>query len=149
MEAYRNFSIASFMFAYYAAKVTDEELRQGLERYLSVIPLRKVYVENHRANTDVPVERLRQIKAILEEYGMAASGGITATALVGDVQKASSTRFAILTRRTGRSACALSGKWRRCSTKSYWTTTSSRRADVKCASRRRASGAGRTSGRRR
>ena len=89
MEANRNFSIASYMFAYYAAEVTDAELRQGLERYLSVIPLRKVYVENHRATTDVPVGRLRQIKAILEEYGIIASGGITSTGLVNGLQKPS------------------------------------------------------------
>ena len=36
MEAYRNFSTAGYMFAYYAAKVTGEELRQawrGICRY--------------------------------------------------------------------------------------------------------------------
>ena len=44
MEAYRNFSTAGYMFAYYAAKVTEKELRQGHERYLSVILLKKVYV---------------------------------------------------------------------------------------------------------
>ena len=29
MNGYSNFSLASYMFAYYAARVTDEELRQG------------------------------------------------------------------------------------------------------------------------
>ena len=87
MEPYRHFSVASYMFAYYAAAVTDNELRQAAERYLSAIPLKKVYVENHRATVDVPVERLRQIKAILSEYGLAVSGGITSTVLVNDLQK--------------------------------------------------------------
>lgn len=87
MEGYRHFSLASYMFAYYAAEVTDEELRRGMETYLRQIPLKKVYVENHRAGTDVPVRRLREIRAILEEYGVQVSGGITSTALVNGEQK--------------------------------------------------------------
>ena len=75
MEAYRHFSIASYMFAYYAAEATDEQIRRDAETYLRCIPLKKVYVENHRACTDVPPERLRQIKAILSEYGLTVSGG--------------------------------------------------------------------------
>ena len=45
MNGYSNFSLASYMFAYYAARVTDEELRQGMETYLWNVPLKKVYVE--------------------------------------------------------------------------------------------------------
>ncbi len=89
MENYRNFSIASYMFAYYAASAPDAEIRRGLEKYLAAVPLGKVYVENHRAAADVPVGRLRQIKAIVEEYDLTASGGITSTGLVNDIQKPS------------------------------------------------------------
>ena len=60
MEPFRHFSVASYMFAYYADRVTDEELRRDVETYLSCLPLKKVYVENHRATTDVPVSRLRE-----------------------------------------------------------------------------------------
>ncbi len=87
MENYRNFSIASYMFAYYAEKVTDAQLREAMETYLRVIPLKKVYVENHRATTDVPVSRLLEIRSILEEYGVQVSGGITSTVLVNGIQK--------------------------------------------------------------
>ena len=87
MESYRHFSIASYMFAYYAAKATDDDIRRGMETYLRHIPLKKVYVENHRATTDVPVQRLKEIKAIIEEYGVAVSGGITSTVLVDEIQK--------------------------------------------------------------
>ena len=87
MEAYRHFSIASYMFAYYAADATDEQIRRDTETYLRCIPLKKVYVENHRACTDVSPDRLRQIKAILSEYGLTVSGGITSTVLVNGVQK--------------------------------------------------------------
>ena len=87
MEPFRHFSIASYMFAYYAARATDEELHRGVEQYLRFLPLKKVYLENHRATTDVSVERLREIKAILSEYGVAVSGGITSTALVDGEQK--------------------------------------------------------------
>ncbi len=89
MENYRNFSVASYMFAYYAAKAGDSEIRKGMETYLRYLPLRKVYVENHRAQTDIPVKRLREIKAILEEYGVQVSGGITSTVLVDGSQKPS------------------------------------------------------------
>ena len=89
MNNYRNFSVASYMFAYYAAKAGDSEIRKGMETYLRYLPLRKVYVENHRAQTDIPVKRLREIKAILEEYGVQVSGGITSTVLVDGSQKPS------------------------------------------------------------
>ncbi|MBO4887732.1 MAG: hypothetical protein J5589_05410 [Firmicutes bacterium] len=87
MLPYRHFSLASYMFAYYTAKVTDDEIRDGVEWYLKYVPLKKIYVENHRSTVDVPVSRLREIKAILEEYGLKVSGGITSTALVDDIQK--------------------------------------------------------------
>ena len=87
MEAYRNFSIASYMYAYYAGRATNDEIRRGVEYYLANIPLKKVYLENHRGTTDVPVERLREIKALLESYGLTVSGGITSTVLVDDIQK--------------------------------------------------------------
>lgn len=87
MVPYRNFSLASYMFAYYAAQAGDEEIRKGIETYLRYLPLRKVYLENHRAAVDVPVGRLKEIKAIIGEYGIKVSGGITSTALVGGEQK--------------------------------------------------------------
>ena len=89
MEPYQHFSLASYMYAYYIADKTDEELRQGVETYLRAVPLKKVYVENHRATTDIPVERLRGIRKILESYGLETAGGITSTALVDGIQKPS------------------------------------------------------------
>lgn len=89
MEQYRNFSVAAYMYAYYADKVTDDELRDAVETYLHHIPLKKVYVENHRATTDVPVERLKQIRDLLKGYGLDVSGGITSTVLVNGIQKPS------------------------------------------------------------
>lgn len=87
MENYRHFSIASYMYAYTAARAEDGEIRRGIETYLQHLPLREIYVENHRALTDVPVKRLKEIKAIIEEYGIQASGGITSTVLVDGEQK--------------------------------------------------------------
>lgn len=89
MEPYRHFSIASYMYAYYVDGATDEEIRRGVETYLAAVPLKKVYVENHRATTDIPVERLRRIREILEGYGLETAGGITSTVLVDDIQKPS------------------------------------------------------------
>ena len=87
MENYRHFSIASYMYAYTAARAEDGEIRRGIETYLQHLPLRKIYVENHRARTDVSVQRLKEIKTIIEEYGIQASGGITSTVLVDGEQK--------------------------------------------------------------
>ena len=87
MNPYRNFSVASYMFAYYVNEATDQQIREGVEQYLHCLPLSKVYVENHRATTDIPVGRLREVKALLEEYGIRVSGGITSTVLVGGKPK--------------------------------------------------------------
>ncbi|MBR2822116.1 MAG: hypothetical protein IKE24_00285 [Clostridia bacterium] len=87
MNAYRNFSIASYMYAYYVKDATDRQIREGVEEYLRCLPLSKVYVENHRATVDIPVERLKEVKALLEEYGLQVSGGITSTVLVGGAPK--------------------------------------------------------------
>lgn len=87
MQPYRHFSLASYMFAYYTSEVTDEEIKSGVEWYLQNIPLKKIYVENHRSTVDVPVKRLREIKALLESYGLTVSGGITSTVLVDGIQK--------------------------------------------------------------
>ncbi|MBR6165598.1 MAG: hypothetical protein IKQ45_06720 [Clostridia bacterium] len=89
MKPYRNFSVASYMFAYYAAKATDQEISEGIEKYMRCLPLSKVFLENHRATTDIPVKRLKEIKAVIEGYGIRVSGGITSTALIGGEQKPS------------------------------------------------------------
>ena len=89
MEKYRHFSVASYMYAYYGAEATDEQIRQGMETYLRCLPLSKVYVENHRAQTDIPVQRLKEIRAVIESYGVKVSGGITSTVLVDGIQKPS------------------------------------------------------------
>ncbi len=87
MNDYRNFSVASYMFAYYVDTATDQQIREGVEEYLRCLPLSKVYVENHRATTDVPVQRLKEIRSLLEEYGIKVSGGITSTVLVNGEPK--------------------------------------------------------------
>ena len=61
MTPYRHFGIAPYMYAYYAKDLTDAQLREDMEKYLRYLPLTKVYVENHRATTDIPVRRLKEI----------------------------------------------------------------------------------------
>lgn len=81
-KKYENFRLASYVFAYYLDGVTDEELQADIDHFLSYAPLEKVYLENHRANTDIPQERMREIKAIFEKNGIQCSGGITSTVLI-------------------------------------------------------------------
>ena len=87
MDQYRHFSLAGYMYAYYAARADDAQIRKGMETYLRYLPLSKIYLENHRAATDIPVRRLKEIRAVLEEYGVKVSGGITSTGLVEGEQK--------------------------------------------------------------
>ncbi|HBI64898.1 MAG TPA: hypothetical protein DDX51_07275 [Clostridiales bacterium] len=87
MNHYHHFGIAIYMHAYYAAETDDAKLREDMEKYLEYLPLDKVYVENHRGLVDVPVKRLKELKAILEKYGVKVSGGITSTGLVNGVPK--------------------------------------------------------------
>ena len=87
MERYIHFETASYIYAYYALEVSAGQLHRDIETYLRYLPLSKVYVENHRGMTDIPKDRLKQIKEILESYGIKVSGGITSTALIDGKQK--------------------------------------------------------------
>ena len=62
MDAYRHFTVASYMYAYYVREATDQQIREGVEKYLRCLPLSKVYVENHRATTDIPIKRLKEVR---------------------------------------------------------------------------------------
>lgn len=86
---YQNFHVATYVWAYYLARVTDEQLERDIQEFMSWMPLKKVYLENHRATTDVPKEKMRHFKAIFEKYGVAVSGGLTSTVLVNGEKKPS------------------------------------------------------------
>lgn len=83
-KKYENFRLASYVYAYYLANVSDEELQADIDSFLAYAPLEKVYLENHRANTDVSKERMQEIKAIFEKNGIQCSGGITSTIKIGE-----------------------------------------------------------------
>lgn len=81
---YENFRLASYVFAYYLDQISDEQLQADIDSFLAYAPLEKVYLENHRANTDIPQKRMREIKAIFEKNGIQCSGGITSTVKIGE-----------------------------------------------------------------
>lgn len=89
MKAFKNFKLASYIYAYYLDRVTDEEILHGIEYFKKYIHLDKVYIENHRGNTDIPVERLKQVKALFEQNGIECSGGITSTVMLNGEPKPS------------------------------------------------------------
>lgn len=89
IEPYKNFQVASYVNAYYTSKISDEQLGKDIEKFLYYVPLKKVYIENHRGLVDVPKERMVELKKIYESYGIEVSGGITATVLVDDERKPS------------------------------------------------------------
>ncbi|MBE7000010.1 MAG: hypothetical protein E7428_07465 [Ruminococcaceae bacterium] len=89
MEAYKNFQIAAYVYAYYLAHADDAKIQQDIDFYKAYIPLKKVYIENHRGKVDITPERLREVKAIFEANGIETSGGITSTQYVNGIRKPS------------------------------------------------------------
>ena len=87
MEAYKHINVASYVHAYYLAQADDEQLQRDIDFFKAYIPLKKVYLENHRGVVDITPQRLREIRAVFERNGIAASGGITATQNVNGVRK--------------------------------------------------------------
>lgn len=66
IEPYKNFQLAAYVYAYYLDTVTDEQLCKDIEKFLYYAPLKKVYIENHRALVDVSKERMTQVRKIFE-----------------------------------------------------------------------------------
>lgn len=84
MKSYENFSLAAYVYAYYLDGITEEKLRRDLDFYSKYLPLRKAYLECHRALVDIPVETLKMAKRVFEEYGVITSGGFTTTVKEGE-----------------------------------------------------------------
>ena len=89
MEAYNNFKLAAYVYAYYLEKATEEDIQKAIDYYKHYVHLDKVYIENHRGLVDIPVEKLRSVKALFEKNGIETSGGITSTVLVNGERKPS------------------------------------------------------------
>lgn len=87
MEAFKNFKVAAYVFAYYLDKADEAEIQRGIDYFKKYIHLDKVYIENHRGVVDIPVEKLRAVKALFEKNGIETSGGITSTALINGIRK--------------------------------------------------------------
>lgn len=87
MKAFNNFKLASYIRAYEIEKMTDMELSDTLDRFMENVHVDKIYIENHRGICTIPVERLKTVKAMVEEKGLAVAGGITCTTLVNNIRK--------------------------------------------------------------
>ncbi|MDR0442776.1 MAG: hypothetical protein LBH44_05140 [Treponema sp.] len=73
------FKMAAYLFASGIEKASLDELRRGIEFFEKYCPLDKVYIEPYRSNVEVSAEKIRAVKALFEEYGIEAAGGITTT----------------------------------------------------------------------
>lgn len=87
MKKYKNFKLASYLFAYYLEKADETEIQRGIDYFKQYTHLDKVYIENHRGTVDIPVEKLKAVKELFEKNGIEASGGITSTALINGIRK--------------------------------------------------------------
>ena len=84
MQGYKNFHLASYVWAYYLNRTDEAKMRADIETALAQAPIAKVYIENHRGRVDVDQEKLRLAKRVFEEYGIKTAGGITSTVLEGE-----------------------------------------------------------------
>ncbi len=89
MEGYKNFRLAAYVFAYYINEADESDIQKAIDYYKHYVHLDKVYIENHRGLVDIPVEKLRRVKALFEKNGIETSGGITSTVLVNGQRKPS------------------------------------------------------------
>ena len=89
MEHYKNFKLASLVFAYYIDGKTEEEVERDIQFYLKHVKLNKAYIESHRALVDIPSEQLQMVKKVFERNGIETSGCITTTVLVNNEPKPS------------------------------------------------------------
>ena len=88
MEPYKNFHLASYVFAYYLDGLTPEKLQADLDFFKKYVPLEKVYLETHRALVDIPEDQMRRCRKVFEDNGIRVSGGITTTVKVGEAKPA-------------------------------------------------------------
>lgn len=84
MKGYDNFTLSTYVWAYYLNRADEEKMRADLETALEKAPIKKVYIENHRGRSDVPPEKLKIAKKIFEEKGIVCAGGITSTVFEGE-----------------------------------------------------------------
>lgn len=88
-KQYENFHVACYVWAYYLNRVSEEQLQKDIETFCAYLPLKKVYLENHRGLIDIPKEKMQRTKEIFEKNGIQVSGGITSTGLVDGKRKPS------------------------------------------------------------
>lgn len=74
---YRNFKIVVYIPAQVAAAFTREKLEADYGFIEKYVGLDKVYLETHRAESDVEKDQIIMIKQFLESKGVEVSGGIT------------------------------------------------------------------------
>ena len=89
MEKYKNFKLASLVYAYYLDGKTEEQIQADIDFYQQHMPLNKAYLEAHRGLVDISSEQLQMAKRVFERNGIEVSGCITTTVLVNDEPKPS------------------------------------------------------------
>jgi hypothetical protein len=73
------FSVATYLVAAGIENASLDDIRAGIDFFEKYCPLDKVYIEPYRSNVHVSDEKIRAVKALFEERGIEAAGGITTT----------------------------------------------------------------------
>lgn len=87
MQPCKNFKLSAIAHAYYIDMSSDADIQRDIDFYKQYVHLDKIYIENHRGKVDVPVQRLREVKALFEANGIETSGAITSTQLINGQRK--------------------------------------------------------------
>ncbi|MDR0293836.1 MAG: hypothetical protein LBH95_06765 [Oscillospiraceae bacterium] len=82
-----SFSVAAYVHADYLFHAEPDAIKHGLDYFEKYCPLDKAYLETHRGLYDVPADKMKEIKSLFTERGIAVSGGITSTVKVEGVYK--------------------------------------------------------------
>jgi hypothetical protein len=83
------FSVATYLFAGGIENTSLEDIKAGIDFFEKYCPLDKVYIEPYRSNIHVSDEKIRAVKALFEERGIEAAGGITTTIHMREHEKKS------------------------------------------------------------
>lgn len=82
MKDYKNFNLAAYVYAYYLDRADEKEMQDGIDYFKKYVPLKKVYLETHRARVRVPRDKMEKAIKLFEDNGIEVSGGITSTGTI-------------------------------------------------------------------
>ncbi len=70
MQNYNNFQLEAYIYTHYLEGTDEQKIQQDINYFKQYIPLKKVYIENHRGLVDISQDKLRLAKEVFDEIIM-------------------------------------------------------------------------------